>query len=60
MAEVPGTEKEIPVDLVLIAAGFLGSESYVTDAFGVKVNERTNVATEPDSFRTNVKNVFTA
>ena len=57
---MPGTEKEIPVDLVLIAAGFLGSESYVTDAFGVKVNERTNVATEPDSFRTNVKNVFTA
>ncbi|MBS7008337.1 glutamate synthase subunit beta [Anaerostipes sp.] len=60
MAEVAGTEKEIPVDLVLIAAGFLGSESYVTDAFGVKVNERTNVATQADSFRTNVKNVFTA
>lgn len=60
MAEIAGTEKEVPVDLVLIAAGFLGSESYVTDAFGVKVNERTNVATQKGSFCTNVKNVFTA
>ena len=55
MVPVAGSEKEVPADLVLIAAGFLGSESYVTDAFGVKVNERTNVATNPDSFETNVK-----
>lgn len=60
MVPVAGSEKEVPADLVLIAAGFLGSESYVTDAFGVKVNERTNVATNPDSFETNVKNVFVA
>ncbi len=37
MVPVEGTEKEIPADLVLIAAGFLGSEAYVTDAFGVKL-----------------------
>ena len=60
MVPIAGSEKEVPADLVLIAAGFLGSESYVTDAFGVKVNERTNVATEPNRFATNVKNVFTA
>ena len=60
MTEVAGSEQKMEADLVLIAAGFLGSESYVTDAFGVKLNERTNVATEPDSFCTNVKNVFTA
>ena len=60
MVPVAGSEKEVPADLVLIAAGFLGSESYVTNAFGVKVNERTNVATAPDSFATNVKNVFAA
>ena len=50
----------LPADLVLIAAGFLGSEAYVTEAFGVKVNQRTNVETKPDSFATNVENVFTA
>ena len=43
-----------------IAAGFLGSEAYVTEAFGVKVNQRTNVETKPDSFATNVENIFTA
>ena len=60
MVPVEGSEKEIPADLVLIAAGVLGSEAYVTEAFGVKVNQRTNVETKPDSFATNVENVFTA
>ena len=41
-------------------AGFLGSQKYVTDAFGVKVNERANVATAPGAYRTNVDRVFTA
>ena len=49
-----------PSDLVLIAAGFLGSQDYVTKAFGVEINERTNVKTEPGRYATNVKNVFTA
>lgn len=60
MAEVAGSEYEIPVDLVLIAAGFLGSQSYVTKAFGVKTNERTNVFTEEGGYRTSVDKVFTA
>ena len=60
MAEVAGSEYEVPVDLVLIAAGFLGSQSYVTDDFGVEVNARTNVATNLGSYATNVPKVFTA
>ena len=60
MVPVDGTEKELPCELVLIAAGFLGSQKYVTDAFGVEVNERTNVKTEADKFQTNVAKVFTA
>lgn len=60
MAEVAGSEYEVPVDLVLIAAGFLGSQSYVTKAFGVETNERTNVKTAPDTYKTNVENVFAA
>lgn len=58
--EVEGSEYVIDVDVVLIAAGFLGSQSYVTEAFGVEVNARTNVATEPGKYKTNVENVFTA
>ena len=46
MVPVEGTEKEVPAQLVLIAAGFLGSESYVTESFKVGVDGRTNVKTE--------------
>ena len=60
MAEVAGSEYTVDVDLVLIAAGFLGSQDYVTKAFGVEVNERTNVKTAAGAYSTNVKNVFTA
>ena len=60
MEEIPGSEYTVAVDLVLIAAGFLGSQDYVTKAFGVEINERTNVKTEPGRYATNVKNVFTA
>lgn len=60
MKEVEGSEYSVDVELVLIAAGFLGSESYVTKAFGVETNARTNVATGENSFKTNVKNVFAA
>lgn len=58
MKEVKDSEYNVDVELVLIAAGFLGSESYVTEAFGVDVNARTNVATAKGSHKTNVENVF--
>lgn len=60
MKPVAGTEKELPADLVLIAAGFLGSEEYVTKAFQVEVNERTNVKTAEGSYLTSREKVFTA
>ena len=60
MVPVEGTEKEVPCQLVLIAAGFLGSQSYVTDAFKVKVDGRTNVATEAGKFAASVDKIFTA
>ena len=60
MVPVEGTEKEMPCELVLIAAGFLGTQKYVSDAFGVELTERTNVKTEDGKFATNVKGVFSA
>ncbi|MCI8634403.1 MAG: glutamate synthase subunit beta [Eubacterium sp.] len=60
MAEVPGSEGKLDADLVLIAAGFLGAEKYVADAFSVALNERMNIATEAGKYHTNVKKVFTA
>ena len=60
MVPVEGTEEVIPADLVLIAAGFLGTEKYISDAFGLDMTQRTNVATEEGHYKTSVANVFTA
>ena len=60
MVPVEGSEKKLPAELVLIAAGFLGTESYVAKAFGVELNARTNVSTQEGHYATNVKNVYVA
>ena len=60
MEEIPGSEQILDADLVLIAAGFLGAQSYVTDAFGVEVTPRTNVSTKLGHYKTSVDKVFTA
>ena len=60
MVPVPGSEKEVKASLVLIAAGFLGSESYVTDSFSVSTDARTNVKTEAGKHLTSRKGIYTA
>lgn len=58
MKEVPGSEETLPADMVLIAAGFLGAQGYVAESFGVELDERTNVKTESQKYRTSKENVF--
>lgn len=60
MAEVPGSEEELPCQLLLIAAGFLGPEDYVADAFGVGRDGRSNVATAAGGYATGINKVFAA
>lgn len=60
MSEVAGSEKILDADIVLIAAGFLGAQSYVAEAFGVALNERTNVKTQPGKYQTTKEKIFTA
>ncbi|MCH8200595.1 MAG: glutamate synthase subunit beta, partial [Chloroflexi bacterium] len=59
MKEVPGTEFEERVDLLLLAMGFLGPERYMLDQLGVEVNDRGNVVCGQDK-ATSVPGVFTA
>ncbi len=59
MVPVEGSEREVKADIVLIAAGFLGSEGYVRDTFKVECNERTNVMTHKD-YETTRDRVFVA
>ena len=59
MKEVPGTEFEERVDLLLLAMGFLGPERYMLDQLGVEVNDHGNVVCGRDK-ATSVPGVFTA
>ncbi|MES1164266.1 MAG: glutamate synthase subunit beta [Verrucomicrobiota bacterium] len=60
MREIPGTEKEWPVDLVFLAMGFLGPEKEgLLGDLGVKLDDRGNVATSDDK-QTSVAKVFAA
>jgi glutamate synthase (NADPH/NADH) small chain len=58
--EVPGTEKIIPAQLVLLAMGFLGPEQPLLDALKVERDPRTNVKAEFEKYHTNIKGVFAA
>ena len=58
MIPVEGSEKTVPAQLVLIAAGFLGSEKYVTDDFGVELDARTNVKTGLGKHATSADRIY--
>ncbi|MBQ3331687.1 MAG: glutamate synthase subunit beta [Ruminococcus sp.] len=60
MTPIEGSEYTVDVELLLIAAGFLGSESYVAEAFGVERDGRTNVLTAYGTHQTSVDRVFAA
>ena len=60
LREVPGTERELPCQLLLIAAGFLGPEDYVPEAFGTSRDARGNVSTAAGGYATGVPRVFAA
>lgn len=60
MVEVKGSEKELKCELLLIAAGFLGCEQYVMDAFKVEKSERGNILTANESYETSVPGIYAA
>ena len=60
MVEVKDSEKEIKCELLLIAAGFLGCEQYVMDAFSVEKGQRGTIATDCGSYATSESGIFAA
>jgi len=59
-AEVPGTEKVLPAQLVLLAMGFLGPEQQLLEQLAVERDARTNVKAEHEKYATNIRGVFAA
>jgi glutamate synthase (NADPH/NADH) small chain len=58
--KVPGTDRELPADLVLLAMGFVGPEKGTwLDRLGVELDERGNVRRD-DTFMSSVPGVFVA
>jgi glutamate synthase (NADPH/NADH) small chain len=59
--EIPGTQREWPAQMILLALGFLGAEvDGLLSELGVVVDERGNVAVDEDSRMTSVPKVFAA
>ena len=58
--EVPGTEKVVSAQLVLLAMGFLGPEQPLLDAIGVERDARSNIKAEYGDYQTSLPGVFTA
>ena len=60
MVPIDGSEKTVSAQLVLIAAGFLGSEAYVAESFGVELDKRGNLLTGSGGYETSQKGIFAA
>lgn len=58
--DVPGTEKTIPAQLVLLAMGFLGPEKTIIEKLGLPTDGRGNVEAEYGSFASGIPGVFAA
>jgi glutamate synthase (NADPH/NADH) small chain len=61
MEEIPGTEFEIPADLVLLAMGFVHPvHSGLVEGLGLQLDPRGNVAADTRTFVTSEPGVFAA
>lgn len=63
MVEIPGSEKLLKADLVLLAMGFVSPVATVLDSFGVDKDARGNAKASTDfigGYATNVPKVFAA
>jgi glutamate synthase (NADPH/NADH) small chain len=61
MKEVPGSEFQIKVDLVLLAMGFTNPvHEGMLNAFGLEYDQRGNVKADTDSYATSIDKVFAA
>jgi glutamate synthase (NADPH/NADH) small chain len=57
---IPGSEKVLPAQLVLLALGFSGPENQLLDQLGVEKDPRSNAKAEHGRFATSVPGIFAA
>jgi glutamate synthase (NADPH/NADH) small chain len=59
-SNVPGTERVLPAQLVLLAMGFLGPEQPLLEGLGVERDARSNIKAEFEKYTTSIPGVFAA
>lgn len=58
--DVPGTDRVVPAQLVLLAMGFLGPEQPLLEGLGVERDPRSNVKADHGKYSTSIPKVFAA
>ncbi len=58
--ETPGTERELPAQMVLLALGFSGPEKLLIEQLDLETDARGNVRAAHGGYATNVPGIFTA
>jgi NADPH-dependent glutamate synthase beta subunit-like oxidoreductase len=58
--KVPGTEKEWPCDLAILAMGFVAPQDTISRQLGLELDQRNNIHAEYGDYRTSVEGVFAA
>jgi len=59
-SRIEGTEQFIEADLVFLALGFMGPESFVATSFGIESDGRSNILASESDYCTSVPGVFAA
>lgn len=59
-SRIPGTEKVWDADLVLLAMGFLGPETIISEQLGIEQDIRSNYKAEFENYHTSLEGVFAA
>lgn len=60
LKQIPGTEKILPADIVVLALGFLGPEPRLARDQGLNLDKRSNFEAEYGEFKTSVDRVYAA
>ncbi len=60
MTKIARGAEKFEADLVLLAMGFLGPETYVAEPLGIELDERSNYKAQHGRFATSVDGVFAA
>jgi len=58
--DVPGTDRVVPAQLVLLAMGFLGPEQPLLESLGLERDPRSNIKADHGKYTTSIPKVFAA